>query len=207
MRRVRHVLCLLLLASLCLLAAQAQAAPPRAALAHRSLLIRSARVELGLSAPVATLAAQAEQESGWNPAARSVVGAQGLAQFMPQTAAWLGGLRPDLGPAEPCNPSWALRAMAAYDAWLLDRTSAATTCEHWAMVLSAYNGGLGWVRRDALQAVADGLDPARWWGHVETVNAGRSRLAFAENRGYPRRILLRLEDTYEAAGWGKGVCP
>lgn len=204
---MRRALCLLLLACLCLLAAQAMAAPPREAMAHRSLLIRSARVELGLAAPVATLAAQVEQESGWNQAARSAVGAQGLAQFMPATASWFGGLRPDLGAAEPYNPAWALRAMAAYDAWLLDRTSAATTCEHWAMALSAYNGGLGWIRRDALQAAADGLDPARWWGHVETVNAGRARLAFAENRGYPRRILLRLEDSYESSGWGKGVCP
>ncbi|EJP2482718.1 transglycosylase SLT domain-containing protein, partial [Salmonella enterica] len=63
---------------------QANAAgPPPAALKYRSDVIRASRVDWGLNAPVADVAAQLHQESGWNPAARSPVGAQGLAQFMP----------------------------------------------------------------------------------------------------------------------------
>lgn len=76
-----------------------------------------------------------------------------------------------------------------------------------AMTLSAYNGGLGWLRRDVRLTKTFGLNPRLWWKHVETVNAGRAKWAIKENRGYPRRILFLLEPLYEKAGWGKGVCP
>jgi soluble lytic murein transglycosylase-like protein len=186
-------------------AAQAHAADtiPAAAQQYRSVLIRAARVEGGLSAPVAVFAAQLEQESGWHPEARSWVGASGLAQFMPATARDLGRSRPDLGPANPINPGWALRALVAYDLDLRGRVRAATEGDAWAMALAAYNGGLTWVRRDAALAVRRGLDPLRWWGSVETVNAGRSAAAWRENRGYPRAILLKRQPKYLA--WGPGI--
>ncbi|HEU6436123.1 MAG TPA: transglycosylase SLT domain-containing protein [Nitratidesulfovibrio sp.] len=180
---------------------------PREAKAYRSLLVRVARVEWGMAAPVATFAAQVHQESEWNPDAVSPVGAEGLAQFMPATARWLPQVAPQTGEPMPRNPAWALRAMVAYDRWLHERASAATPCDRMAMTLSAYNGGLGWVQRDARLAASRGFDPRRWWHHTESVNAGRSRAAFAENRGYPRRILHTLESMYEAAGWGAGSCP
>ncbi|ELJ4477997.1 lytic transglycosylase domain-containing protein, partial [Salmonella enterica] len=128
---------------------QANAAePPLAALKYRSDVIRSARVDWGLNAPVADFAAQLHQESGWNPAARSPVGAQGLAQFMPSTADWLSGLMPHLASREPWNPGWAIRALVSYDRWLWQRVTVPDGCERMAMTLSAYNGGLGWVNRD-----------------------------------------------------------
>ncbi|ECE5264246.1 lytic transglycosylase domain-containing protein, partial [Salmonella enterica] len=47
---------------------QARAAqPPQAALQYRDDVIRNARLEWGLSAPVADFAAQLHQESGWRP--------------------------------------------------------------------------------------------------------------------------------------------
>ncbi|ECU7995205.1 lytic transglycosylase domain-containing protein, partial [Salmonella enterica subsp. enterica serovar Toucra] len=124
------------------------AEPPTAALKYRSDVIRSARVDWGLNAPVADFAAQLHQESGWNPAARSPVGAQGLAQFMPSTADWLSGLMPHLAAREPWNPGWAIRALVSYDRWLWQRVVVPDGCERMAMTLSAYNGGLGWVNRD-----------------------------------------------------------
>lgn len=179
---------------------------PAAALRHRAELTRNARSIWGLAAPVATFAAQVHQESGWRANVKSPVGARGMAQFMPATAEWISGLVPELAANEPFNPSWALRALVTYDKWLWDRIEAATACERMALALSGYNGGLGWVRRDAKVAAGRGLAPDRWWGHVEAVNAGRSEANWRENRGYPRRILRELGPRYAAAGFGEGVC-
>ncbi len=162
---------------------------------------------MGLNAPIATFAAQLHQESLWNAGAKSPVGAGGLAQFMPSTANWLPEVAPQTGTPAPFNPGWALRALCAYDLWLFKKVKAVDDCNRMAFTLSAYNGGHGWVRRDLRLAKKLGLNPLRWWEHVETVNAGRAKWAIRENRGYPRRILLLLEPLYENAGWGKGVCP
>jgi hypothetical protein len=148
---------------------QARAAqPPQAALQYRDDVIRNARLEWGMSAPVADFAAQLHQESGWRPDAVSPVGAQGLAQFMPATADWISQLMPGLNSREPFNPAWAIRALVSYDRWLWERVSAANNCERMAMTLSGYNGGLGWVQRDKRLASQKGLDSARWFGHVAT---------------------------------------
>lgn len=179
---------------------------PTAAAKHRAELTRCGRYVWGLSAPVATLAGQVHQESGWREGAVSPVGARGLAQFMPATSRWIAGLVPELAANAPFNPGWALRALAEYDKWLWDRVSARDDCQRMAMALAAYNGGLGWVQRDKGLAKARGADPLIWWDQVERFNAGRSSAAFRENRGYPRRILRSLEPLYLSAGWGRGVC-
>jgi len=180
---------------------------PREALQYRALLTRAAHAEWGLDAPTATFAAQVHQESGWRASARSLVGARGLAQFMPATQDWWGGQRPDLGQPDAWNPGWALRGLVSYDRWIWERVRADTPCDRWAMALAGYNGGLGWVRRDQALAGRSGLDASRWWDGVELANAGRSQAAWRENRGYPRRILIVLEPVYRRAGWGAGVCP
>lgn len=187
--------------------AYAADAIPHAAEQHRRTLVRAAHAEWGLHAPIATFAAQVHQESLWRVNARSPVGAQGLAQFMPATAAWMGELYPrSLGPAQPYNPGWALRAMVAFDLWLYEQNQANSECERWAFVLSGYNGGNGWVNRDRRLASAKGADQLAWFDSVERHNAGRSAANFRENRHYPRAILLRWEPLYVAAGWGLGVC-
>lgn len=180
---------------------------PHAAEQYRRTLVRAAHAEWGLHAPIATMAAQVHQESAWRPNARSPVGAQGLAQFMPATADWMAELYPNsLGPAQPYNPGWALRAMVQFDRWLYERNQAISECERWAFVLAGYNGGNGWVNRDRRLASAKGADQLAWFGHVERHNSGRSASNFRENRHYPRAILLRWEPLYAAAGWGPGVC-
>lgn len=173
---------------------------------YRRDLTRIAQTEWGLEAPVATLAAQIHQESRWRFDARSPAGAQGLGQIMPTTATWLAGLFPELQNVEPNDPIWSMQAMVRYDHWLAERIHAVTTCEHAAMILAAYNGGLGWVIRDRRLAAAKGANPQVWFGSVERHNAGRALSAFTENRQYPRLILLRWEERYVAAGWGQGVC-
>lgn len=185
----------------------ASAQIPEEALKYKRDLIRNARAEWGLDAPVSTFAAQVHQESAWRYDARSPVGAVGLSQFMPATARWITEIFPSLADGEPSNPAWALRAMVAYDRWLYDRVPpAATHCERMAFVLSSYNGGLGWLQRDALAARNGGADPTRWFANVERFNAGRADWAFRENRGYPRRILQNLEQRYRNAGWGIHSC-
>lgn len=173
---------------------------PRDAYKYQRDLIRNARVVWGLDAPVATFAAQIHQESLWRPDARSPFAA-GLAQFTPSTATWIAGVYPEsLGAAQPYSPAWALRALVTYDKHLWDRTSGADSCERFAFTLSAYNGGAGWVARDKRLTASSGSDPSRWFGHVEKFNAGRAGWAFKENRGYPSRILLKLQPLYEM--WG-----
>ena len=182
-----------------------QTSIPRAAQPHKAALIKAAHYEFGLDAPVALLAAQIHAESHWRPDVTSALGAQGLAQFMPATARWLPEVAPHTGKPEPYSPGWSIRAMCAYDNWILKQISAENSFERWAMTLSAYNGGLGWLKKDKRKALAEGFDSQRWFNHIENVNAGRKKSAFDENRGYPRRILLTLMPVYEQAGWGRGV--
>ena len=148
--------------------------------------------------------AQIHQESAWNEQARSGVGAMGLSQFMPGTAADMGRQHGDLAQVQPLNPQWAIRAMIQYDRDLHDTISAATECHRLAMTLSCYNGGCGWLARDKALAQKTGRDPTMWWGNVELVNSGRSAAAWNENRGYPKRILLVIQPQY--ASWGNSVC-
>lgn len=178
---------------------------PRAALPYRSIVIRTAHEVWGLDAPVAVFAAQIQAESDWNPDAVSHVGARGLAQFMPDTAAWLPSVAPSdpllASPAPHCPP-WAIRALVAYNLWLSKRVQGATECDRAAFYLSAYNGGLGWVQRDKKRAAEHGGDPLLW-RDVQPVNAGRSQAAKRENAAYPDKILARFQADYLA--WGPGV--
>lgn len=172
--------------------------PPPAAQAWRAELTRQAHAEWGLNAPIAALAAQVHQESGWNALAVSQVGARGMAQFMPATATWwcqLQGLAP--ADCQPHNPRWALRALVGYDKWLYDRLAAAGPPPDrlWA-TLRAYNGGLGhWQAEARLAAV-----PTRSQVDAACGRARRATQFCAENLGYPRRILVALQPRYSA--WG-----
>lgn len=177
---------------------------PRIANIYKADLIRSARFEWGLEAPVAVFAAQIHTESNWKSDAVSPAGAEGLTQFMPATAKWLPEVMPQVGleagkPA-PFNPVWAIRALCAYNYWHYKRIEAVNYFERMAFTLSAYNGGLGWVYRDKKKAQANGLNPFQYFDSVEKINAGRHAAAFRENRSYPDIILNRRQFIY--ASWG-----
>jgi membrane-bound lytic murein transglycosylase MltF len=180
---------------------------PQEAAKWKRDLIRQSHLAWGLDAPIATIAAQIETESAFNPDAVSPAGARGLAQFIPSTAKWIAGAYPALADNEPSNPIWALRAMATYDRYLWERiVFVATECDHAAFMLSAYNGGEGARDREidlCLRALT--CDSDRWWGHVEKMR-WRAPQFFDENRNYTRRILRVREPRYIAAGWGRGLC-
>ena len=203
---------LLFFADMSLAAGSAHAgetAIPRAALQYRGQLIREARAVWGMEAPVAIFAAQIHTESNWRNDVTSFAGAQGLAQFMPSTAAWLPSVAPETGTPAPLNPAWSLRACVTYDKWLYDRlrpmrAASLAVCERMAFTLSGYNGGIGWVGKDRALAARTGRNPDRWFGNVEDVNAGRNKSAIKENRRYVTLIFQR-QSAYTAAGWGPGV--
>lgn len=183
------------------------AAIPDDAWQWRRTLTREGQAVWGLNAPISDFGAQIHAESAWRPNARSPVGAFGLAQVMPATGEWLAGAYPSLGPkAQPASPAWAIRALVTYDLHIWESMRADDDCNRMAKTLSGYNGGPGWVDRDERLAASKGLDPLLWFGHVETVNSGRSAANWKENRGYPVRILIRLSPVYVRADWGPAMC-
>ena len=144
--------------ALALASAVASAADvPRDALRHRQELTREARQAWGLTAPVATFAAQIHQESGWNPGAVSPKGATGLAQLMPGTADYLK--------VDPADPIENLDGGARY---LLEQMAAFGSLE---LALAAYNAGPEAVRK------YDGVPPyAETQSHIVKVMAVYDRI-------------------------------
>ena len=193
---------LVLACALLALALPVQAQVPQAAQQYRALLVRSAHMAWGLDAPVAVLAAQVHQESGWRGDAVSHVGAQGLAQFMPATATWIAGIDPALAARQPFNPAWALRALGAYDRWLYVRTPAyyAPKDRMW-VALRGYHGGLGHWQAEA--AATGAARPARALVDAACGRAKRASVHCRENLHYPQRILVVLQPRY--AAWGPGL--
>jgi hypothetical protein len=100
-----------------------------------------ARAALRWNVSMDVLAAQLYAESGFNPFARSPAGAQGIAQFMPGTAAAVG-LR------DPFDPEEAIDAQANLMSQLLRRFEGRVP-----LALAAYNAGPGAVDRH------DGIPP------------------------------------------------
>lgn len=184
----------------------ADAQVPSACAQYRWTMTRNVQKFVGINAPLVVFAAQVQQESGCDALARSRVGAGGLTQFMPATAAWIPQLDASLSPVDVYDPAWALKAQVVYMAWLLRRNPGATECDAYAFALSSYNGGEGWLRRDQKVTRAANADASRWFGHVaEHPDRRRAQSAIDENRGYPKRILLTLSPRYVAAGWGRAL--
>ena len=194
------VFVLLALAQLVLVA---HAQVPAQAARDRAELVRAAHSQWGLDAPVAALAAQVHQESGWRPDAVSHVGARGMAQFMPATATWWCALN-GLGAAacQPHNPTWALRALVGYDKYLFDRTPVryGERDRMW-VALRSYNGGLGHWQKEA--AVSGAAQPSRSQVDAACGKARRAAVHCKENLGYPHHILVVLQPRY--AAWGPGL--
>jgi murein DD-endopeptidase MepM/ murein hydrolase activator NlpD len=105
------------------------------------LLVDAAAREAGL--PASLVAAQLQQESGWNPDARSPAGAQGLAQFMPGTWQTYGN------GGNPFHPEDAIAALGRYMAALKEQVrpfAADDAGELVRLTLAAYNAGPGAVQ-------------------------------------------------------------
>lgn len=173
----------------------------------RIQLERESARYFGLQVQPARMAAQIHQESHWRATAKSPY-AMGLTQFTPATAKWLPSVCPDVGPPDLWNPTWSISAHACYMAWLYNRVPAfryagvMTPCSRWAFAQRAYNGGEGWLQRERLVAQRASADANDW--HAVEAHRARAEWAWKENIDYPRRILLRIEPAYLAAGWPGG---
>lgn len=178
---------------------RADAAPiPENAPQYRAQITREAQFRFGIPAPVPMIAGQIEQESAWRPGARSPVGALGLMQFMPATARWAAAENA-WGSVDPMNPAWAIRAGVWYDRWLFVRfPDAHTDCDRWMFALSAYNGGLGWVRKRQLASA----DPANY-AATAGINPGIRPANQRENQDYAPRIVGR---SVKYSAWGASPC-
>jgi cell wall-associated NlpC family hydrolase len=95
------------------------------------------------AAPPSVIAAQIQQESGWNPKAVSSAGAEGISQFLPST--WPHWSRPG---ESPFDPSAAILAQGRYDCGLAKTMAGAkghgqlpTSVDLTSALLAGYNAG------------------------------------------------------------------
>lgn len=122
------------------------------------------------------LTSQLKAESNFNATARSGVGAVGIAQFMPDTARWMG-LRVDRTVDERLDPNKSIAAQGRYMGYLYNLMGKHTADhgERVKLALAAYNAGEGRVQRDILRAGAARYDkiapylPAETQGYVPKI--------------------------------------
>lgn len=128
------------------------------------------------------LAAQAYQESELDHDRRSPVGAVGIMQIKPSTAA-----DRNVGIADISTPEDNIRAGAKYLRFLMDRYYAEpemAEIQRWLFALAAYNAGPARIQRLRQQAAAEGYDPNRWLDNVELIAArkiGRETVTYVRN--------------------------
>jgi cell wall-associated NlpC family hydrolase len=142
---------------------------------YRVLVERSAAQCPALPAPL--LAGQLATESGWNQRAISPAGAQGLAQFLPETWARHGVDGDGDGRANVWNAADAIRSAGRYDCLLLSAVSDIGG-EPLSLMLAAYNAGLAAVRRH------QGIPPYReTLAYVTAVTARAAAIAHSPGTG------------------------
>ncbi len=131
------------------------------------------------------IAAQIEQESGWNPAAVSPAGAAGLSQFMPGTWAGQGVDANHDGTALPTDPIDAIATQGHYDC-ALAADLAGIPGDRQDTMLAGYNAGSAAVIRYG------GIPP------------------YAQTQGYVRRIrtlMVRYAAPTPPAATGRTAAP
>ena len=121
-----------------------RAQPPTVPAEYRGPLVAAAARCPGLDPRL--LAAQLEQESGWNSRASSRVGAQGIAQFMPAVWRAYGVDGDGDGVKDVWNPRDAIASAAHFDCVLM-KDVATVPGDRVRNMLAAYNAGPDQVRR------------------------------------------------------------
>ncbi len=146
------------------------------------------------------LAAQAYQESRFDPAAKSWAGAVGLMQVMPRAAQDVG-LEGDLR-----DPGFSVAVGSAYLRKLVDRTEdTLPLAERLRFGLASYNVGRGHVEDGRRLAAELGLDPNRWFDNVEKALPYLRQRKYAARARYgycrcsePIRYVAEINERYAA---------
>lgn len=158
------------------------------------------------AAAPSVIAAQIEQESGWNPEAVSPAGAEGISQFMPGT--WPTWSRPG---ESPFDPTAAIPAQARYDCALASQLRSwqasgllPADLDLTELMLAAYNAGPGAVLA-AHGIPGNGETPS----YVAGILAGAAR--YSDSTGVPgagtfaaREIAAAQSQLGASYVWGGG---
>jgi membrane-bound lytic murein transglycosylase MltF len=126
------------------------------------------------------MAAQGYQESGLDQSKRSHVGAVGVMQVMPETADKASN--PDIEKLESN-----IHAGIKYNRWVVDNfynDEGIRPVDRQLFAFASYNAGPGRVARLRKEAAEQGLDPNRWFNHVELIAAkriGRETVQYVAN--------------------------
>lgn len=142
--------------------------------------------------------AQMYQESRFDPKAVSFAGARGLMQLMPATAA-------ELGVDDIEDPEQNIEAGVRYLRTLVDRFDAKLAIrQRIRFALASYNAGFYHVKDARALAAKKGLDPDRWFGHVEKAIQLLEHRRYYRNAefGYcrgrePAQYVSRIQSRYE----------
>jgi len=126
------------------------------------------------------LTAQGYQESRLDHSARSPAGAVGVMQLLPSTGAEM-----EVGDVKELDNN--IHAAAKYVRFMIDRyydDPEIAEEDRVLMALASYNAGPRRVRELRAEARRDGLDPNRWFDHVELIAArriGRETVDYVRN--------------------------
>lgn len=137
------------------------------------------------------IAAQAFQESGFDPNAVSWAGAMGLMQLMPATARSVGVSMDAVFDPE-CNLRGATKLISQLNAHYSGITD---NNERINFILAAYNAGPGHVDDARALAKKYGKDPNRWLGNVDTYVLNLSKSEFY-NQPEVKHGYCRGSETY-----------
>ena len=145
------------------------------------------------------IVSQMYQESRFNPEAKSWVGAKGLMQVMPRTAKEL-----KLSNLE--DPETGIHAGIKYLKWVRERfESELDVKDRMWFTLAAYNAGQGHIKDARRLAREKGLNPNRWFNHVEKALLLLSKREYAKKarHGYvrgqePVDYVRNIKERYEA---------
>jgi membrane-bound lytic murein transglycosylase MltF len=124
------------------------------------------------------ISAQINQESSFNPNAKSLAGAKGLMQIMPKTAKKLQISNLHI-------PKNAIAAGIKYMHWIRQQYNESMSIEdkNW-FTLAAYNAGIGHVQDARKLAKQLHLDPDRWFDHTEKAMLLLAKKKYARKARY-----------------------
>jgi membrane-bound lytic murein transglycosylase MltF len=134
------------------------------------------------SLPYLLVAAQAYQESGINQEAKSSVGAVGVMQIKPETAAGAPISIPDVHTVDKN-----IEAGTKYFRFMMDRyfkNEPMDQINKGLFTLASYNAGPGRVANLRKKAAAEGLNPNLWFNNVELIASreiGRETVQYVAN--------------------------